>query len=32
MNQTGHKNADVARRYVQAGKILQNPASRAVRL
>jgi integrase len=32
MAQTGHKNADVARRYIQAGKILQNPASKAVRL
>ncbi len=32
MQQTGHKNADVARRYVQAGRILQNPASKAVRL
>jgi integrase len=32
MTQTGHKNADVCRRYIQAGKILQNPASKAVRL
>lgn len=32
MAQTGHKNADVARRYIQAGKIMQNPASKAVRL
>jgi integrase len=32
MAQTGHKNSDVAMRYVQKGKILQNPASRAVRL
>ena len=32
MQQTGHKNADVARRYVHAGTLLQNPASRAVKL
>jgi integrase len=32
MQQTGHKNADVARRYVQQGQILQNPASKAVKL
>jgi integrase len=32
MQQTGHKNADVARRYVQAGRLLDNPASKAVRL
>jgi integrase len=32
MQQTGHKNADVARRYVQAGKRLDNPASKAVKL
>jgi integrase len=32
MQQTGHKNADVARRYVQAGKLLDNPASKAVKL
>jgi integrase len=32
MAQTGHKNSDVAMRYVQKGKILQNPASKAVRL
>jgi site-specific recombinase XerD len=32
MQQTGHKNADVARRYVQRGKLLQNPASKAVKL
>jgi integrase len=32
MAQTGHKNSDVAMRYVQRGKILQNPASKAVRL
>jgi site-specific recombinase XerD len=32
MEQTGHKNADVARRYVQRGKLLQNPASKAVKL
>jgi integrase len=30
MLQTGHKNADVARRYVHAGKLLDNPASKAV--
>jgi len=30
MQQTGHKSADVARRYVQAGS--QNPASKAVKL
>lgn len=32
MAQTGHKNSDVAMRYVQRGTILQNPASKAVRL
>jgi integrase len=32
MAQTGHKNSDVAMRYVQRGKIMQNPASKAVRL
>jgi integrase len=32
MAQTGHKNSDIAMRYVQRGKILQNPASKAVRL
>ena len=32
MQQTGHKNADAARRYVQAGKLLDNPASKAVKL
>jgi site-specific recombinase XerD len=32
MQQTGHKNADVARRYIQAGKLLENPASKAVKL
>ena len=32
MAQTGHKNADVARRYIQAGQLLQNPASKAVKL
>ena len=32
MQQTGHKSADVARVYVQAGNLLQNPASRAVKL
>lgn len=32
MQQTGHKNADVARRYVQAGRLLDNPASKAVKL
>lgn len=32
MQQTGHKNADVARRYIQAGQLLQNPASKAVKL
>jgi len=32
MQQTGHKSADVARRYVQAGSLLQNPASKAVKL
>lgn len=32
MMQTGHRNADVARRYVRAGNILKNPASKAVRL
>lgn len=32
MQQSGHKNADVARRYVQQGQILQNPASKAVKL
>ena len=32
MQQTGHKSADVARRYVQTGTLLQNPASRAVKL
>jgi site-specific recombinase XerD len=32
MQQTGHKNADVARRYVHAGALLQNPASKAVKL
>jgi site-specific recombinase XerD len=32
MQQTGHRNADVARRYVHAGTLLQNPASKAVKL
>lgn len=32
MSQTGHRNADVALRYVQAGKIFENPASKAVKL
>jgi integrase len=32
MAQTGHKNSDIAMRYVQRGKVLQNPASKAVRL
>ncbi len=32
MLQTGHKNADVARRYIHAGQLLENPASKAVRL
>ncbi len=32
MAQTGHKNSDVARRYIQAGNLLQNPASKAVKL
>jgi site-specific recombinase XerD len=32
MQQTGHKSADVARRYVQRGQLLSNPASKAVRL
>jgi integrase len=32
MQQTGHKSADVALRYVQAGMLLQNPASKAVKL
>ena len=32
MQQTGHNSADVARRYVQAGSLLQNPASKAVKL
>jgi site-specific recombinase XerD len=32
MQQSGHKTADVARRYVQRGKLLSNPASKAVRL
>jgi site-specific recombinase XerD len=32
MQQTGHKNADVARRYVQAGRLFENPASKAVKL
>ena len=32
MQQTGHKSAVVARRYVQAGSLLQNPASKAVKL
>ena len=32
MQQSGHASADVARRYVQAGKLLDNPASKAVRL
>ncbi|HEV2303171.1 MAG TPA: site-specific integrase [Stellaceae bacterium] len=32
MQQTGHQNADVARRYVRAGNLLSNPASKAVRL
>ena len=32
MAQTGHKNSDVAMRYVQRGKLLMNPASKAVRL
>jgi site-specific recombinase XerD len=32
MQQTGHRNAEVARRYVHAGKLLENPASKAVRL
>jgi integrase len=32
MQQTGHKNADVARRYVQRGQLLSNPASKAVKL
>ena len=32
MQQTGHKNSDVAMRYIQSGKLLQNPASKAVRL
>jgi hypothetical protein len=32
MQQTGHKNSDVARRYVQQGRLLENPASKAVKL
>ena len=32
MQQTGHKSADVAQRYVQRGSLLQNPASKAVKL
>ena len=32
MQQTGHRNAEVARRYIHAGKLLENPASKAVRL
>jgi integrase len=32
MQQTGHKNSDVAMRYVQKGALLKNPASKAVRL
>jgi integrase len=32
MQQTGHRSADVARRYVQTGRLLDNPASRAVKL
>jgi integrase len=32
MQQTGHKNADVARRYIKEGQLLENPASKAVRL
>jgi site-specific recombinase XerD len=32
MQQTGHKSADVARRYVQRGQLLSNPASKAVKL
>jgi len=32
MAQTGHKNTDVARRYIQAGQLLQNPASKALGL
>jgi integrase len=32
MQQTGHKNADVTRRYVQHGQLLDNPASKAVKL
>jgi integrase len=32
MQQTGHKSSDVARRYVQQGRLLANPASKAVDL
>ena len=32
MLQTGHKSADVARRYVQQGRLLSNPASKATGL
>jgi integrase len=32
MLQTGHKSADVARRYIQAGRLLANPASKAAGL
>jgi integrase len=32
MQQTGHRSADVARRYVQTGRLLDNPASKAVKL
>lgn len=32
MEQTGHRSTDVARRYVQQGKLLQNPASKATGL
>jgi site-specific recombinase XerD len=32
MQQTGHRSADVARRYVQQGRLLSNPASKATGL
>ena len=32
MQQTGHKSADIAQRYVQRGNLLKNPASKAVKL
>jgi integrase len=32
MQQSGHKSVEVARRYVQRGKLLSNPASKALKL